>query len=668
MEVTDSADDPLMAALQRSLEGSYRLLRLLGRGGMGAVYLARDLSLDRLVAIKVLHQDRALPPQARELRREARTAARLTHPNIVPLHGIGEVSGLPYFVMGYVAGESMGARLQREGRLGVDRAVRMLGEIAEALDYAHRQGVVHRDVKPENVMLEEGSGRALLSDFGLAKAMGVDSTMSSGHVLGTPHYMSPEQASGAPADERSDVYSLGVMAYRVLSGRLPFQSTDLRELLMKHVREAPPPLEDQAPGLPGPLVAAVHRCLAKNPVQRWPHARAFRLAISGDWSAAAGAASAGLAGQGPFLLLWAAAVAAFLAAPFVVFGVTDPTLRRDLVWGVESLAWSVALFTLLAYGLLQLRSLGRASEAGFTSREMLPMLFRQPAWWMAWWPAALRWPGDVWPRLPPLVKAMRCLTLVPLAVLAVGIALTLVLGRPSTPAGWGLSAAGITVAAFLATTFLTVVGIYALPRGWSELCGLPTMEPERWRDPMISRHLRTAREGAALTERATPGQHAEALGHLAEEISGPARAVAEQAAAAGRRLAATLAELERQAAALARHADDEELKRLEDRLALLGPPAPGEPAETAELRRLLTRQQDLLRPMEDRLHMGQANRERMRALLAGPHREVTLLQQALQADAGAWREATARIEDLCREAQAMAPEPTATEVAATRTR
>jgi len=217
--------DLVRAALEAKLQAHYRVVRLLGRGGMGAVYLARDLALDREVAIKVVKADSSAREVHDRLRREARTAARLSHPNIVPLHAFGEVEGMPYFVMGFVRGESLAARLRRDGHLPEEEARRILADLAEALDHAHRQGVVHRDVKPDNVLLDDESGRALLTDFGVARARGGTETLTAaGGVVGTPAYMSPEQAAGrGEMDGRSDIYSLGVLAYAILTGRLPFE-------------------------------------------------------------------------------------------------------------------------------------------------------------------------------------------------------------------------------------------------------------------------------------------------------------------------------------------------------------------------------------------------------------------------------------------------------------
>jgi len=191
----DAPDDALRETLEKAIGFQYRIERLLGRGGMGAVYLAHELALDRDVAIKVLPPEQASAPQFRErFRREARTAARLTHPNIVPLHTFGEVNGLVYFVMGYVAGEPLASRIRRKGPFASDEARTMIAEIADALNYAHRHGVVHRDIKPDNILIDAEAGSALLTDFGIAKATFADAQLTTaGQLMGTPAYMSPEQ-------------------------------------------------------------------------------------------------------------------------------------------------------------------------------------------------------------------------------------------------------------------------------------------------------------------------------------------------------------------------------------------------------------------------------------------------------------------------------------------
>ena len=234
---------------------------------MGIVYLARDLRLERIVAIKLLPAERAQDAAARErFVREARMAARLSHPHIIPIHAVEEVGEFVFFVMSFVDGETLGARVRREGALRPHDAARILREVAWALAYAHGQGVVHRDVKPDNILLERGSGRALVADFGIARMVQAPGMSGDGELVGTPEYMSPEQASGSAIDGRSDLYSLGVVGYYALSGRLPFTAPSVAAVLAQHVTKPAPPLD--APGAPRALVEAVKGCLAKDPAQR----------------------------------------------------------------------------------------------------------------------------------------------------------------------------------------------------------------------------------------------------------------------------------------------------------------------------------------------------------------------------------------------------------------
>ena len=249
--------DSLLPDLQQALTGRYLLERRLGRGGMGVVYLARELRLDRRVAIKLLPPDRAVQPEARErFLHEARTAASLSHPGIVPIFAVHEAGGFVFFVMAYVEGETLGQRVWDSGPLRPAVAARMLEEVARALAYAHARGVVHRDVKPDNILLDRTTGRALVTDFGIAH---VDSAVSSGsrRVLGTAEFMSPEQALGDRVDARSDLYSLGVVGFFALSGRLPFDGLNGLTVLARHVTDPPPGLAAVAPGVPRRLAAAI---------------------------------------------------------------------------------------------------------------------------------------------------------------------------------------------------------------------------------------------------------------------------------------------------------------------------------------------------------------------------------------------------------------------------
>lgn len=296
-DVQTSVDERML--LRRALAGKYDVVRLLGRGGMGSVYLARDLRQDRPVAIKILTPELSGSEEQRErFRREAMITARLSHPNIVPLYEHGETAGgILYFVMGYVHGESLAARVRRLGRLWPNETRRLLGELADALDYSHRQGVVHCDLKLANVLIDSSTGRAMLADFGLAQLVEtptaadvpvdvpvvVDDAVAAaeaGLAFGTPHYMAPEQAAGEQTvSARTDLYALGVVAYEMLSGRPPFDGTSFRAIAAQHVMQEPPPLADRAPQASPEVVDVIARCLAKDPAERWPSGRAFREAL-----------------------------------------------------------------------------------------------------------------------------------------------------------------------------------------------------------------------------------------------------------------------------------------------------------------------------------------------------------------------------------------------------
>jgi serine/threonine-protein kinase len=269
--------------LQAALAGEYSLQRELGRGGMGIVYLARDVQLDRDVAIKVLPSHLARSVESRErFIREARTAAGLSHPHIVPIHRVGEAGGFVFFVMGYVEGETLGDRLRGRGPLPPAEATRVMREVAWALAYAHGRGIVHRDIKPDNILLEAGTGRALVTDFGIAhggRDVGPDT--EPGKLMGTAHFMSPEQAANEPIDGRSDLYALGVVGYLAVSGRLPFEAaSNLPALFVRQATEAAPSIVRVAPGLPSALSAAIDRCLARNPDERFADGEALAAALA----------------------------------------------------------------------------------------------------------------------------------------------------------------------------------------------------------------------------------------------------------------------------------------------------------------------------------------------------------------------------------------------------
>jgi serine/threonine protein kinase len=396
----DSTVDPLFETLNKAIGFQYRLERRLGRGGMGAVYLAHEFALDRDVALKVLPPELASTPQMQErFRREARIAARLSHPNIVPLYTFGEVSGLVYFVMGYVAGDSLASLLKREGPYSPEEARMLLVALCDALDYAHRQGIVHRDIKPDNILLDTASGAPLLTDFGIAKPSFAEAELTAtGQLIGTPHYMSPEQAQGrTDVDARSDIYSLGLVAYEMISGSRPFDGESLMESLAQRLTRDAKPLSSVASGVPSDIALAVDRCLQRDVTKRWSDAKSLREALL------------------PFdeeveESLWARMLRINViigALSVVVFGYATAysIIHRDFHLPFHGLflligpSLPVTLFTTLSV-------IGLRSE-GLDARSIFRKAFQQPRWWRSWYPPSFRRPGDVWARLPQVLRRFR---------------------------------------------------------------------------------------------------------------------------------------------------------------------------------------------------------------------------------------------------------------------
>lgn len=268
---------PEFLALQAAVAGRYSLVHELGRGGMGIVFLAREVALDRLVAIKLLPPSLARDPASRErFLREARTAAGLAHPHIVPIHAVEAHDALVFFVMEYVAGESLGARLRRLGTLRHEELARIGQEVAWALGHAHARGVIHRDIKPDNILLGEDGDRTVVTDFGIAHH-GPSHDSAAGH--GTLHFMAPEQGLGLPVDGRADLYALGVTLYQAATGRRPFEGLDGAAVLVAQSEQEPPPVQQLAPTLPGGLAAAIDRAIRSEAASRFPDADAMAQAL-----------------------------------------------------------------------------------------------------------------------------------------------------------------------------------------------------------------------------------------------------------------------------------------------------------------------------------------------------------------------------------------------------
>ena len=602
-----SEGDPIREALEAKLRGEYRIVRLLGRGGMGAVYLAKDLTLEREVAVKVVRTDTDSRGTYDRFRREAKTAARLSHPNIVPLHSFGEVEGMPYFVMGYVRGESLSARLQRDGKMSEEEGLRLLAEIADALDHAHRQGVVHRDIKPENVLIEDESGRALLTDFGVAKALGRGETMTvAGSVVGTPQYMSPEQAEGRSViDGRSDIYSLGVMAFAILSGRLPFEGTTASEVLRKHLTQEPPALRSLNAGLSNSTAQAVERCLAIDPSKRWPDAKSMKTALGALEESHLPDALHAVEGRGiPGLAI----VVAYIIG-FWLFG------EKYGFWDDGGLIFFLIQPAVFAF--LYLFVIVRMRGQGFSPEQSQAAIWREPSWWLWWYPKAWRRRGNVWDRLPRNIRTVRWVlpglwVTMPVILLAwfVVFADRFDSNRPMD----------ILVLVIVAMT-IAVWGI-AGGRGRREmkrngiegedlgrvLFSVPPSRVSFWARPHIAAVLAPT-AGAVRTQRPdSPHGYLQSIVRYGDDLPGPLRPLGGQAAIAGRQLLSSIEEIDRETAELVRSLEHGEKERVTAKIAALGD-------EDAPLRRLLVRELELIDGLSERIEEAMEARNRRMEML-----------------------------------------------------
>ncbi|HET9424033.1 MAG TPA: serine/threonine-protein kinase [Gemmatimonadaceae bacterium] len=280
----------MRAHVERALGAHYELDCEIGRGGMGIVYRAKDRRLKRVVAIKVLPPELAFRGDIKmRFLREAETAAQLNHPNIVDIYSVDELQGLVFFVMAYIPGDNLAKRLHEHGAMPIEDTRRILRDVADALAYAHERGVVHRDIKPDNILIDEGSGRPMVTDFGIARAVsdGDNRLTATGIAIGTPTYMSPEQAAGdREIDGRSDLYALGVVAYQMLTGQPPFVASSTPAMLVKHLSERPAAVEQRRADVPRDLARVVMTLLEKDPAARFSSAAMMVKVLDGTAQAA----------------------------------------------------------------------------------------------------------------------------------------------------------------------------------------------------------------------------------------------------------------------------------------------------------------------------------------------------------------------------------------------
>ena len=665
-------EDPIRAALRKALGQQYEIKRLLGKGGMGAVYLATEAALEREVAIKVLPPDRGATKDSRDrFRREARTAAKLSHPNIVPLYTFGDVDGTLYFVMGYVKGESLAARLKREGRLSVEDARRLLIEIAEALDYAHKLGIIHRDIKPDNVLIEEGTGRAMLMDFGVAKAMGAGQTMTElGGVLGTPQYMSPEQAQGkADIDHRSDLYSLGVMGYAMLAGRLPFEGPTPGDIMVQHITKEAPTLKSLAPEIPVEIATALTRCLAKDPGKRWPDANALKGALSvtgGDDEDILIPALGSLRRltQISYLLL--------PLSMYVWLNGWLMALPPPALFGRILPAAFATFLVLTSFGILA--SAASLRHQGYGWRDIGFVALCRPSWWPLYYPRRFRPRHDVWERLPRDERRCReCLTWAFIAVFLILPSIMLVQFHGAAGPGDGHTPAiaalafmkqyGLIVPLFSVPMFLFAISAWfdirnrrtlrakGVPGSLAALQGLRNSADRAfWSRPEFAALLLPAGE-VSVRGRAAPTSArdlASAISTAVSGLTGESHDLGLSARDAALNLAGAIGVMDGEIASLEGSADPAEAERLAAKITALGPASASEGEGKGQMRDLFQKQLDLLRGFESRLEGLKARRARQLELLRALWRQAVDLKTAMD-DPGKNRGATDRIRTLCAE-------------------
>jgi serine/threonine-protein kinase len=636
-----NTDRALQSILATALGQQYEIVRPLGQGGMGAVYLARERALERFVAIKVLRPELADTEGSRErFRREARIAAQLSHPNILPLHTFGEVSGIWYFVMGYVRGVTLAERLRIEGRLPSEEAQRILIELTGALEHAHSHGVIHRDIKPANVLLDEQTGRAMLADFGISKVHGAgDSLTGTGMIIGTPHYMSPEQSLGSPnVDERSDIYSLGAVAYTMLAGRAPFSDSKPNEMVFRRLSEDPLPVATLAPSVDPDLGAIVMRCLAREPAGRWQTARELRDALvrlTGDALATIPESLRDLPSFGPYALIWATVW-------------TTITFRGDKDVDDQLLLLLIALAVPFGF-LVHIWNVGRP-DLGWSGIGRVA--FWPPDWWGMWWPRALRRPTDLWRRLPWQARAVRASLSVFMLVLPVMILLRPDLElRVGAPSQMLSDVQAILVVGAAATIVFGLIWAYRQKLSWSDTARLlvgATTPSSGWSSPSIAPFLAPMKGRTRGPMRDTAAEHRRAILEALPTLPAAAVGITASLSAAVKKLHDEIDVHDAEIAALERDASPSEIERLSTRLASLNADSSATPARR-ELTELVRRELDVVRELRVACEVVSQRRAHLFAMMRGLWTQVCMVRDQAAETSSPAHPAIVRLFELCDE-------------------
>ncbi len=647
--------DQMPPSLAAELARQYDVIRMLGRGGMGTVWLGRERALERMVAIKSLSGDAIDTADARDrFRREARIAAKLVHPNIVPLYSFGETVDALYFVMGFVDGETLAARLDREGRLDAREARRIAADIADALAFAHHEGVVHRDVKPENILLDSKSGRAMLADFGIARAQhGATSATMTGIVVGTPSYMSPEQAVGDRAiDGRSDIYSLGVVGYRAIAGKLPFAGSSPRELLARQVTATP---DDLSVGVAPRDRAIAHvfmRALMKDPAARWLRADDMRDELQNtertQFDLPEELESTEMTGTRALFLVTATAAVAYLLR----IAAGEGWVSGDIPPGVW---WVLGILTLSLPVAGMFPAIAAARQFGW--RETLRVAFYPLRGWKSWWPRAFRRPDDLWERLPEPLRKFRIAAacVFPFAAVTLLLFPHLLTRSGILWTGVHRGIVNIVMGAIVLGQFVPMVwGMFGFKgkmvklgmnkKDFVELNTLPNSGSHPgWSKPKFARLLSSESPSVQTARQPrTPAELESAIAVLSKRLRNSGLINNDEIVDAARAVCAAIDALETDAQRLQRELDPAEREKLDRRLAALD-------ASDGDLRALLEGQRAVWLRFEQRLLEKEARRARLHEQL------VTLWMQLLELDARitngapADPEITGRVRALCNE-------------------
>jgi serine/threonine-protein kinase len=572
-------DESLRSLLESALGNQYEIIRPIGRGGMGWVYLAREKSLERFVAIKVLRPELAIAEGHRErFRREARIAARLNHPGILGLHSFGEIGNLWYFVMSYIRGETLAEKIRREGFLPWPDAHRIMCEMADALDCAHRNGVVHRDIKPANILLDSENGHPILADFGISRMSGAkESLTATGAIIGTPAFMAPEQVTGErDIDERADIYALGAVTYVMLTGREPFASESAASTAYRRLVEDAAPVESIVKSIPPDFSAVVRKCMARNKEERWSNAKALKEALENILAAdRLPNVVRDLRSFGPYALVWAVGLTAFAF-------LTDrnPSERPLLLL--------VALTVPVTFILHLWTGPGR----GMRFTELARIAAWPPEWWTVWWPSALRRPSDLWRRLPFVAKAVRAVLTAALPAL-----LLVILVSGNDIAEWTIVIASAIVV-LLSFRWAKQKGL-AVDKSFRLLLG-PTLSSPGWKAPELTRLLEPASGKVRSPTGDEPSDYLRAIRELVPHVPHGPGDTGVRAGAVAENVLKAIDKLDAELAQLTRDAGPGEANRLSTQLESLEARGAIDTQERVELRDLVRHQLELVRRLQSR--------------------------------------------------------------------